>query len=259
MSTKKKILVALSAVVSVVAIVAASVFGTVAYLTESAAVSNTFTIGDVNLSMTESKVTPDGKVVTGEGAGRVSTNTYNLVPDTTYTKDPKIFINAGSESAFLFIVVRNDIESIEAGYADDGTSDETTIAAQLAANGWAKYKPASTGWVYVYCGTAAVPDGNVELKFNAPEASSYNFSSLSINAAKVVGNNDTQTNGIKLFDSFTTQHDDSNLDIYASAKVTITAVAIQSNIQIDDGETEYDRLDKAWEAITDKYPTIYTS
>ena len=35
MSTKKKILVALSAVVSVVAIVAASVFGTVAYLTES--------------------------------------------------------------------------------------------------------------------------------------------------------------------------------------------------------------------------------
>ena len=81
MSIKKKALIVLCALVSVVVIVATSVLATVAYLTSSAAVSNVFTIGNVGITMTETKVDSDGKkLASGE---QVDTNTYCLVPNKT--------------------------------------------------------------------------------------------------------------------------------------------------------------------------------
>ena len=111
LSFKKKILLALVTLVAVVGIVSASVFATVAYLTSSAAVSNVFTIGSVGITMTESKVNPDGTLYDG-GATRVDTNTYHLVPDSSYSKDPIIYVNDKSEKSYLFVLVRNDIERL---------------------------------------------------------------------------------------------------------------------------------------------------
>ncbi|MBO7177983.1 MAG: hypothetical protein J6V69_02670, partial [Clostridia bacterium] len=115
MTTKKKLFVAIAAVASAVILVLVSVFATVAYLTSSAAVSNVFTIGNSMIIMDESKVTPDGVVVTDKDGKveRVDTNSYHLVPNSTYVKDPIITMKAGSESSYLFIIVRNDIEAIE--------------------------------------------------------------------------------------------------------------------------------------------------
>ena len=64
MSLTKKLLVALCALAAVVTIVVTSVLATVAYLTSSAAVSNVFTVGNVSMTMTESKVGADGKKIT---------------------------------------------------------------------------------------------------------------------------------------------------------------------------------------------------
>ena len=112
MSLKKKALIVLCALVSVVVIVASSVLATVAYLTSSAAVSNVFTIGKVTMTMTETKVDADGKkLASGE---QVDTNTYHLVNNKTYDKDPTIFIEKGSENSYLFVLVRNDLSAIAA-------------------------------------------------------------------------------------------------------------------------------------------------
>lgn len=96
MKTKSK---ALLLILCAVLLVAASVLGTMAYLTSSAEVKNTFTIGKVEIKLDEAKVTADGIPV--EGAARVTANSYKLMPGTTYTKDPTVTVKAGSEESYV--------------------------------------------------------------------------------------------------------------------------------------------------------------
>ena len=138
----KALLMSLCAVL----LVAASVLGTMAYLTAHDEVKNTFTVGNVSINLDEAKVTTDGKVV--EGAKRVHSNEYKLLPGHTYTKDPIIHVDANSEDCYLFVKVDNQIAAIEA----DGN---TTVAAQMAAKGW-KAVEGKDG-IYVYVGTTAAP------------------------------------------------------------------------------------------------------
>ena len=59
-------------------LVAAGVFGTLAYLTGTDTVNNTFTVGNVKITLDEAKVTTDGTPV--EGADRVKANEYHQHP-----------------------------------------------------------------------------------------------------------------------------------------------------------------------------------
>ncbi len=121
MKTRSKaLLLALCAVMLVIS----SVLGTMAYLTSTDEVTNTFTVGNVNITMDEAKVKTDGTV---DGTDRVDTNTYKLLPGHEYKKDPTIHVDANSEDCWLFVKVVNEIASIE---------DTTTVAGQLTANGW---------------------------------------------------------------------------------------------------------------------------
>ena len=165
MTTKKKIFVAIASLAASVAIVMVSVFATVAYLTSSAAVSNVFTIGNVSMTMDEAKVNPDGTYLTDKN-NRTDTNTYKLVPNTKYIKDPIIHLAAGSEPSYLFVLVRNDLETIEINSTDN---DKMTIAEQMAQNGWVAYTKASTGTVYLYYGNVAAGELNTESKNIAVE------------------------------------------------------------------------------------------
>ena len=221
MTTKKKIFVAIAAVASAVILVLVSVFATVAYLTSSAAVSNVFTIGNSMIVMDETKVNPDGTPV--ENGGRVDTNSYHLVPNSTYVKDPIITMKAGSESSYLFIIVRNDIEAIE-------DTTKPTIKSQLLANGWvqATRATAATGIVYVYKGT--------------------NEKALGVEAT-------TTDVAIPLFQSFSIKPD-ADCKAYGAAKITITAVAIQTNGFGEEGSD--DALWAAWQAVIQTYPYIYS-
>lgn len=91
MKTKSK---ALLLTLCAVLLVAASVLGTMAYLTSSAEVKNTFTVGKVEIKLDETDVTnPTGS--------RVTANSYKLMPGTTYTKDPTVTVKAGSEESYV--------------------------------------------------------------------------------------------------------------------------------------------------------------
>ncbi len=112
-------------VMMAVLLVAASVMGTLAFLTSHDEVVNTFTVGKVAITLDEAKVNEYGEADTP--ASRVKENTYKLIPGHKYTKDPTVHFAAGSEASWLFVKVENGIADIEA---------DTKIAAQITANGW---------------------------------------------------------------------------------------------------------------------------
>lgn len=120
---KKGLLLVLCAVL----LVGATIAGTVAYLTAQDVVENTFTVGKVALTLDEAKVDEYGVPVTD--AERVDSNTYKLIPGKEYTKDPIVHVDPVSENCWVFIKVENAIAAYEA-------AGETTIAAQIVANGW---------------------------------------------------------------------------------------------------------------------------
>ena len=234
-TAKQKLILALCSIVAVTAIVITSVFATLAYLTSSAAVSNVFTVGNVQITMTESKVDANGKIITGEGAAQVDTNTYHLVPDKTYDKDPKITVGAGSENSYLFVLVRNDIS----GIAD--TTDpvnKPTIAQQMERNGWQKYTKASTGWIYIYVGVNNVPAGDA-----AATESSFD-GGVNGTAAMLV-----QQGVYPLFTQFSIAKD-KDTSTYGAAKITLTAVAIQ--------QQGFETVNEAWAEVVNLYPYIHT-
>lgn len=136
--TSKALLLMLCAVL----LVAASVLGTMAYLTSTDTVTNTFTVGNVKITLDEKDVDNDNNTsdnVTVNGVVRDKANSYKLLPGHTYTKDPTIHVDASSEDCYLFVKVENGIADIE------GTK---TVATQMAEKGWVAVS--GTTGIYVY-------------------------------------------------------------------------------------------------------------
>lgn len=117
MKTKSK---ALLLTLCAVLLVAASVLGTMAYLTSTDTVTNTFTVGKVEIKLDETDVTnPTGS--------RVQANSYKLMPGTTYTKDPTVTVKAGSEESYVRMKVTfNNAKEIIALCTDPEFADEVT-------------------------------------------------------------------------------------------------------------------------------------
>lgn len=116
---------ALLLVASAVLLVCVSVGATLAFLTDdTAVVTNTFSVGNVKITLDEAHVDLYGVVVEGE---RRTKNDYKLIPGHEYTKDPTIHIIDGSENCFVFVRVVDGIADIQA---------DKTIAAQMAELGW---------------------------------------------------------------------------------------------------------------------------
>ena len=132
----KRILLTMVAAMLLVAI---SVGGTLAWLqAETGVVTNTFTVGEgINIDLDEAKVYAPGSEPDGTKFGkvdetvtdRVKANTYKLVPGWTYDKDPIVHLKAVSGDCYLFVKVVNGIKDIE-------VAGDTSIAAQMTANGW---------------------------------------------------------------------------------------------------------------------------
>jgi predicted ribosomally synthesized peptide with SipW-like signal peptide len=112
----------------------ASVLGTLAYLTSEDTIVNTFTVGKVNIVLNETAVTPDGKAI--DGADRVKTNNYHLVPGKTYTKDPTLTVVKGSEEAYVrMFVTFNCLKELDAVFAPGG-ANMLNIFNGYDANNW---------------------------------------------------------------------------------------------------------------------------
>lgn len=71
--------------------------GTLAWLVaETKPVVNTFTYGDINISLEETDTNKDGD-------NDPNTNIYSMIPGHIITKDPKVTFKANSENAWLFV------------------------------------------------------------------------------------------------------------------------------------------------------------
>lgn len=78
----------LALVLALTLLVAGVVGGTLAWLTDQTAeVKNTFTVGDINIGLTE------------------TTADYKMVPGNTIAKDPTVTVQANSEACWLFVQV----------------------------------------------------------------------------------------------------------------------------------------------------------
>lgn len=122
MKTKSK---ALLLTLCAVLLVAASVMGTMAYLTSTDKVENTFTVGNVKITLDEAKVNTDG--TPAAPAERVKANEYKLLPGHTYTKDPTVTVIKGSESSYIRMKVTfNNAAQIIAMCTDPDFADEIT-------------------------------------------------------------------------------------------------------------------------------------
>lgn len=122
--TRKILLMAACAVL----LVCISVGATVAYLTSTDTVTNTFTVGKVAITLDEAQVNADGSLV-DNGKTRVRANSYKLLPGHTYTKDPTIHVANDSEPCYLFVKVENGIAAIEG---------EETIEKYMLGQNWVK-------------------------------------------------------------------------------------------------------------------------
>ena len=84
-------------------VVSTALFGTLAYFTDRDTVTNTFTVGKIDITLDEKDVDENGKPIAN--APRVDGNEYKLVPGKTYEKDPTITVKADSENAYIRMMV----------------------------------------------------------------------------------------------------------------------------------------------------------
>lgn len=93
---KKKILATVLAAALCIGI---GIGGTLAWLAdETEDVVNTFTVGNININLTET----DNGV---DKDGNENTNDYKMVPGNTIAKDPKVTVKANSEASWLFVKI----------------------------------------------------------------------------------------------------------------------------------------------------------
>ena len=107
---KKKIL----AMCLVVALLATAIVGaTLAYFTDTEAVKNTFTVGDIDITLAET-----GMEQRDDGSFGLD---YHLFPGQTYEKDPTVTVEEGSEKCYVrMIVTISNQEALDAVFAPDG-------------------------------------------------------------------------------------------------------------------------------------------
>lgn len=164
MKTKSK---ALLMTLCAVLLVAASVLGTMAYLTSQDTVTNTFTVGSVAITLDEAKVDTDGTPVAN--ANRVKNNSYKLLPSKTYTKDPMVTVLKGSESSYVKMTVTfSKASQLDAIFAPDGANLTSIFNGYDAANWIAKGNTKDTEantrtYEFWYKEAVAAPDADVAL------------------------------------------------------------------------------------------------
>lgn len=106
-NAKKVLLLALCAIL----LVGATIAGTVAYLTSQKTVTNTFTVGKVDITLTEAEIDPQtGDKVVG-GANLTELQDIELVPGRVIKKNPVITVDSESEECYLFVKIENSLLS----------------------------------------------------------------------------------------------------------------------------------------------------
>lgn len=152
---------------SLVLVAALAVGGTLAYLTSQDSVTNTFTVGKVEIKLDEAKANADGSLVAN--ADRVKANSYKLMPGHTYNKDPMVTVLSGSESSYIKMTVTvTKAAELDAIFDPNGANMTSIFKGYDSTNWIAKGNTEDTAantrtYEFWYKEAVAAPDGNVAL------------------------------------------------------------------------------------------------
>ncbi len=230
-----------------IALVASTVFGTLAYLTDTHSAINTFTVGNVNIELDEAAVTPDGAEI--PDAERVKENAYHLLPGHTYVKDPTVTVLSGSEESYVRMVVtvdfgtnlpdawlKQNLDNIFTGFdAENWTRAKKTVTdmtdAEVAVEG---AQITNTKIVYEYRHNTTVK-GQIPEVVNGQATGSF-----------VAGDNKLTPlfTGIAIPGEWTNEQ----IALFQNMVITVKADAIQANLT-----NEITDVEKAWEAFDKQY------
>lgn len=136
-------------VLAMALLVGSMVGGTVAWLiADTDPVVNTFTYGDINLKLEETKTDEKGNSVDEDGDGTPDKtddgNEYEMIPGKDYLKDPTVTVLAGNEACWLFV----KLEKKGGVTITDGDGNTTTYGfddylTYEVAEGWTQLMDAS--------------------------------------------------------------------------------------------------------------------
>lgn len=199
-----------------VAIAVVSVIGTLAYLTDSAEVVNTFTVGNVHLRLDEAEIDENGN---DTGNRTEAGNQYHLIPGKTYVKDPTVTVIKGSEEAYVRMTVTiNCYDELTAIFGDP-------FLPQYFVEGWD-----NTKWLTT----------NIIDKDDAANTATYEFRYFE--TVKTGKDNDLTLDA--LFDAIVVPSslNGDQLASIANLKITVEAHAIQAS--------GFATADEAWRAFS---------
>lgn len=208
---KKTILI----VISILLISIFSVSATVAFMTDKETDTNVFTIGNVSISLVESKVDELGNKTGGETS---LTNKYHLMPGYTYIKDPTVIVENESEDSYVRILITlNSIVELKALYGEDFTLEDI-------------YSNWNENWTYI--NKVKNDDGTITYE--------YRYKNI-VNGLN--GDNRLEP----LFTSFTIPGETTKneLENLVNLKIIIKAQAIQA--------TSFENANEAWNSFKKQY------
>ena len=269
---KKTLAKILALALCAILLVTGTVFVTLAYLqANTEIVRNTFSSAGVTLILNETKVNTEGKPVGADGTTVLENkadyirkdnmeNAYELVPGSTYMKDPMVTVKEGSVPCYIFIAIcdtmfesGNDENRGEYGESakeqallngDINEGRKGYISVQLAANGWVKLEGAQI--------TNAEINEKLSDFDNAWVTSGYSIYYYTETENRNDGSNDgwiDASNGdieLKIFEEFTVKSTVTATDLNANGKtLQIIAFGVQSQGFEAQGERNVYRV--AWE------------
>lgn len=136
---KKKIVILGLALVLAFAL---GIGGTLAWLTaQTGTVTNTFTVGDINMTLKEYKVAGNTKTELAANA-----RSFKAIPGGTDSKQPELTVTAGSEKCYVYACIENTVK------LNDGTKVATV---NVSDTDWVKIGENGDKAVYRYIGSKA--------------------------------------------------------------------------------------------------------
>lgn len=101
---KKKVF---ATVIATALILCCAIGATFAWLSvKTSEVKNTFTVGNINISLWENKIADGGKEFASPEATVTANDGYVMVPGATLVKNPTVTVEANSEDCWVFIKVK---------------------------------------------------------------------------------------------------------------------------------------------------------
>lgn len=263
---KKTLAKILALALCAILLVTGTVFVTLAYLqANTEIVRNTFSSAGVTLVLNETKVNSEGKPVSADGQTVLNNeadyiregileNAYELVPGSTYMKDPMVTVKENSVPCYIFIAICDTMFESGNGSATVASDKEQMllngdtnegrkgyISAQLAANGWVKMEG------------AVIESEAITGMFDGAWDNGYTIYCYTETESRNDGTNDgwiDASNGdikLKIFEEFTVKSTVTATDLNANDKtLQIIAFGVQSQGFKADGSRDVYRV--AWEA-----------